>query len=296
MSSPAAFTTSNIRLLEHVNLTQPDQPLATLFYVLGLGLTRDPYLMVELDNMWVNLGRTQMHLPTRAPQRLRGCIHLVVPDLSWVERSLAAVAPRLAGTAFGWARRGEVLEVTCPWGNRFVCGAADELGGARLGIVAVELDVAPGVADAVARFYTEVMGAPARVECAVGSLPMAVVEIAGELPVAGQPGVAMHQQLRFVETDRALPPYDGHHVQIYLADASGPYEACRRLGLITREASRSDWRFVRIVDPADGRLLHELEHEVRDLAHPLYARPLVNRNPAQRQAAYQRGADALDTF
>ena len=28
--------------LEHVNVTVPDQRLASLFYVTGLGLTRDP--------------------------------------------------------------------------------------------------------------------------------------------------------------------------------------------------------------------------------------------------------------
>ena len=43
---PSNTIPSNIRLLEHVNLTQPDQRLATLFYVVGLGLTRDPYMMV----------------------------------------------------------------------------------------------------------------------------------------------------------------------------------------------------------------------------------------------------------
>ena len=66
--------TSNILLLEHVNLQQPDQALATLFYVVGLQGTRDPYLMVGVDNMWVNFGRTQMHLPTSrsGAQLLRG--------------------------------------------------------------------------------------------------------------------------------------------------------------------------------------------------------------------------------
>src|SRR5215813_12058284 len=49
--------------LEHVNVTVPDQRLATLFYVAGLGLTRDPYLMVSDSNMWVNVGRSQFHLP-----------------------------------------------------------------------------------------------------------------------------------------------------------------------------------------------------------------------------------------
>ena len=30
----------------------------------GLGLTRDPYLMTSVTNMWVNVGRSQFHLPT----------------------------------------------------------------------------------------------------------------------------------------------------------------------------------------------------------------------------------------
>ncbi|HEX5092394.1 MAG TPA: hypothetical protein VFV84_06850, partial [Burkholderiales bacterium] len=93
---------SNIVHLEHVNVTQPDQQLATLFYVSGLGLTRDPYLMVEVDNMWINIGRSQMHLPTREAQRLRGTIGLVLPDLERLQRRLAKVAPRLEGTKFEW--------------------------------------------------------------------------------------------------------------------------------------------------------------------------------------------------
>src|SRR6516164_3689197 len=44
---------------EHVNVQVPDQRLATLFYVAGLGLTRDPFLMVSDTNMWVNAGRSQ---------------------------------------------------------------------------------------------------------------------------------------------------------------------------------------------------------------------------------------------
>src|SRR5919198_638966 len=70
----------NILALEHVNVRIPDQGVATLFYVVGLGLTRDPYLMVGVDNMWVNAGQQQFHLPTARPQVLRGCVGLVVPD------------------------------------------------------------------------------------------------------------------------------------------------------------------------------------------------------------------------
>ena len=56
----------NIISLEHVNVQIADQALATLFYVVGLGGTRDPYLNVGLNNMWVNLGEQQFHLPTRS--------------------------------------------------------------------------------------------------------------------------------------------------------------------------------------------------------------------------------------
>ena len=40
----------NVVALEHVNTRVPNQRLATLFYVSGLGLTRDPYLMTGVTN------------------------------------------------------------------------------------------------------------------------------------------------------------------------------------------------------------------------------------------------------
>jgi hypothetical protein len=273
---------SNIVLLEHLNLSQPDQALATLFYVVGLGLTRDPYLMVGLDNMWINVGAaTQIHLPTRPAQRLRGVVHLTLPDPARVERSLAQVADALAGTAFGVRRDGAVLHVSCPWGNRFICRAAAPGEALRLGLTGVDFDVPVGHAQGIARFYGRVIGAAARCEAiGNGGLQRAVVEI------------ARHQRLRFVETTAELPGFDGHHIQIYLADAATAYERCRELGIVSRDHGAADWRFILIVDPDDGRLLYQLEHEVRDLLHPLYGRPLINRNPAQRQASYQPGQDA----
>ena len=59
----AAEDLGNVIHLEHVNVQIPDQRLATLFYCAGLGLTRDPYLMVSDNNMWVNVGCQQFHLP-----------------------------------------------------------------------------------------------------------------------------------------------------------------------------------------------------------------------------------------
>src|SRR5438045_7851373 len=70
----------NIVSLEHVNTQVPDQSVATLFYIVGLGFTRDPYMNVGLTNMWINIGDQQFHLPTGKPQVLRGHTGLVVPD------------------------------------------------------------------------------------------------------------------------------------------------------------------------------------------------------------------------
>jgi hypothetical protein len=52
------------------------------------------------------------------------------------------------------------------------------------------------------------------------------------------------------------------------------------------------YRFADIVDPSSGKVCFRLEHEVRSLRHPLYARPLVNRNPDQTNRDYTAGADA----
>src|SRR5215470_18006196 len=91
----------NIILLEHVNVQVPDQLLATLFYVVGLGFTRDPYLNFGRTQTWVNVGERQFHVPTRAAQVIQGNIGLVVPDLQAQQGRLAAVEEGLRGTRFG---------------------------------------------------------------------------------------------------------------------------------------------------------------------------------------------------
>lgn len=271
----------NIVLLEHVNVTIPDQRLATIFYVSGLGLTRDPYLMTGVDNMWVNVGRSQFHLPSRGVQVLRGRVGIVLPDLASLERRLRDVAPLLAETRFSWERREGYIEATCPWGNRYRCHApAPEFGDTGLAIAYVELDVPPGSAPGIARFYREFLGARAALDSGPG----------GAAAVVSTGAV---QQLRFRETALPLAEYDGHHVQVYVADFPGPHRRLLERGLITEESGEYQYRFRDIVDPAGGKRLFTLEHEVRSLTHPLYARPLVNRNAAQNNREYARGHDAF---
>ena len=100
----------NIVLMEHVNVQVDDQSKATLFYLVGLGFTRDPHMMVGLENMWVNLGEQQFHLPTNTPNVLRGHIGIVTPNLDALATRLESVAARLEGTRFSWQRVGDHIE------------------------------------------------------------------------------------------------------------------------------------------------------------------------------------------
>lgn len=270
----------NIVLLEHVNVCIPDQRLATIFYLSGLGLTRDPYLMPGVDNMWVNAGRNQFHLPSRGTQVLRGHVGVVVPDLGALLRRLQKVAPLLAETRFSWEERDGAIDAMCPWGNRIRCHApSPAFGSAELAIAYVEFGVPPGSAAGITRFYQQIMAAHAELE--TGAAPTAVV------------ATGATQRLRFRETAHPLPDYDGHHIQIYVTDFSRPHRRLLERGLVTEESDEFQYRFRDLVDPQDGRRLFAIEHEVRSLTHPLYARPLVNRNPEQSNRNYVRGHDAF---
>jgi hypothetical protein len=270
----------NIVMLEHCNVRVPDQSLATLFYVLGLGGTRDPYLQVELRNMWVNLGQQQFHLPTGQPQVFPGHIGIVTQDYGALPTRLAALEPRLAGTAFTYTVEDKFVGATCPWGNRVRLHApGPRFGDMTLGIPYVEFPVAPGTAAGIGRFYDEVMGAPATIT-------------ADEDGLAARVRVGTAQELVFRETTGTVRPYDGHHVAVYVADFSGPHARLLERGLVSEESNQVQYRFKDIVDPDSGRHLFTIEHEVRCVTHPMFLRPLINRNPAQRQATYQRGRDA----
>jgi hypothetical protein len=271
----------NIVALEHVNVKVPDQQVATLFYVVAMGFTRDPYLMVGLENMWINIGQSQFHLPTGEAQNTRGIVGIVVPDLDALKARLAHVKGRLEHTQFSYAVDNGHVNVTCPWGNRMRClSPGPEFGQTTLGIVWVEFPVPEGAADGIARFYAQGLGA---VTCVVD-------EPAGR---AARVCVGTNQQLVFRETQWPQMAYDGHHVQVYIADFSGPHRWLAKRGLVSEESSEHQYRFLDIVDPDSGQRLYQLEHEVRSVTHPLYMRPLVNRNAAQRQPTYQRGKDAF---
>ncbi len=249
----------NILALEHVNVTVPDQRAAERFYVDGLGLTRDLDMDFGEANIWVNAGSQQFHLPT-APrgQVLRGTIGLVAPSLDRVRRGLDRIGADCEPGPGG------SLLVRCPWGNRIrVYQAGEAFGAMALGIPWVELDAAAGTAAGIARFYGSVFEAPAAVRPTPGG---AVARV----------GVGRHQALVFRESDDPLPPYDGHHLAIYVSQFSRPHARLAAAGLITAETSEYEYRFCDVIDPDSGEVLTTIEHEVRSLRHPMFGRPLVN--------------------
>jgi len=271
----------NIVVLEHVNTKVPDQRLATLFYMTGLGLTRDPYLMAGVTNMWVNVGRAQFHLPTGEAQVLRGLTGLVIPGRGALLERLNSVKGELAGTAFTFTEHNDYVEAVCPWGNRFRCHEpGPAFGQMRLGMPYVQANAPAGSAPAIVKFYQEIMGTSAHVGEADGA-PAAFA------------AVGDGQSMVFRETDEAQPDYDGHHVAVYLADFSGPYRRLLERDLVSEESDQHQYRFLDVVDLDSGKPIVRLEHEVRSMRHPLYARPLVNRDPSMNNRNYAPGYEAV---
>jgi catechol-2,3-dioxygenase len=275
----AAEDLGNAIHLEHVNVTIPDQRIASLFYGAGLGLTRDPYLMVMDDNMWMNVGRSQFHLPTGKPQVLRGRTGIVIEGREALLKRLATVKPKLADTQFDYSEHNDYVEATCPWGNTIRLHEPDaaRFGRITLGIPYVEFDVPAGTAKGITKFYQQMIDVPAEVVNGDGTTAKVTV--------------GKNQHLLFRETAEPLRDYDEHHVQIYVVNFSGPHKRLGERGLVNREDNQYQYRFRDIVDLDSGKHLFTIEHEVRSLTHPMCLRPLVNRNPAQTARNYANGYD-----
>jgi hypothetical protein len=239
-----------------------------------------------MENIWLNFGRTQVHMPSRAvPPRfevLRGTAGFVVPSLDDLAKRLEHAGremDRVTGSRrkFSFTKKNDCIEATDPWGTRVRCHApAPEYGRTDLGLVYVDFDVPPGTAEGIARFYREVIKAPAAVSKGKASV-----------------SVGKHQKLHFTETSAPQPEYDGHHIQVYINDFSTPYQWLKERGLVNMETDAHEYRFQWITDPRDGRKLFQIEHEVRSSKHPLFNRPLVNRNHAITNTGYIAGHDAF---
>ena len=229
--------------------------------------------------MWMNVGRSQFHLPTGKPQVLRGKTGIVIEGREELLKRLATVKPKLADTKFDFAEHNDYVEATCPWGNTIRLHEPDaaRFGRINLGIPYVEFDVPAGTAKGIAKFYQQMIDVPAEVVNGDGTTAKVTV--------------GKNQYLLFRETDKPLPDYDEHHVQIYVVNFSGPHKRLGERGLVNREDNQYQYRFRDIADLDTGKHLFTIEHEVRSLTHPMCLRPLVNRNPEQTARNYANGYD-----
>jgi hypothetical protein len=277
----AAEDLGNVTALEHLNVEIPNQGLASDFYLLGMGFTRDPYLFPGTNNMWVNIGKSQIHMPSGDALVFRGHVGIVSPSREELLNRLQGVKKNLADTKFSFKEHNDYVSAICPWGNEFHVYEPDEerFGKINLGIPYVEFTVPMKTAKGIAKFYRKVLGAKT------------CIEKNGE-GKAAHIKCGTNQELIFRETDRKLPEFDGHHLQVYVEDFGTPHEKLKKLDLITEESDRCQYRFEDIVDLDSGKVLFTIEHEIRSMTHPLYARPLVNRNPSQTNRNYVMGGDA----
>lgn len=276
----SAEDVGNLFSLEHVNLQVDGLERALVFYVEALGLTRDPYMMTGGRIGWINAGRNQFHLVQGAPQVVAGHVGLVMPGRSELLARLEAAAPRLKGSEFAYEEQDDCVIAVCPWGNRFrIHEPAAEFQRMTLGMPYVEVDVRPGTAEGIVAFYRDIIHAPGR-----------VTEVRGT--PAARIAVGREQALVFRETDGVIRPFDGHHIQVYLTDFSGPHGRLNERDLVTEESNEHQYRFEVITDLSTGTELARIEHEVRSIGHPLFNRTLINRNPNQTNVNYAAGLDA----
>ena len=146
----------------------------------------------------------------------------------------------------------------------------------ELGMAYVEFDVPAGTAKGIADFYRTIFDTMTSVKDG-----------------AAHVSVGQDQELIFRETKEKLPAYDGHHIQVYVANFSNPHDRLLERGLVSEESNRYQYRFKDITDLKTGKKLFEIEHEIRSMTHPMFARPLVNRNPQQTNRAYVPGRDGF---
>src|SRR2546425_10046047 len=101
----------------------------------------------------------------------------------------------------------------------------------------VEFPVEPGCAPGIAAFYRTVFRAPAAVT-PDGAGAVARVQ------------VGVRQELVFRETREPSPPYDGHHIAIYIADFSGPHRWLAERGPVPGGGRDLQYRLPGSLDPA----------------------------------------------
>ncbi len=257
--------------LDHVNFETPDHEMATVFYLNGLGFTRDPYRRADEQNMGINVGLQQFHLPRRGQQTppFHGVVGLVVPDMDAIKKrfDLLSELGKFEATPYRWDEEDNSVLLTSPFGVQFRLHKADHIVFQRpLGIAYVEVSVPVDTAQGIAGFYNKIVRAPVE-----------VCDIAGEQTALVSAGP--HQQIRFIE--RSLTDYRTHsmHVSYHVTHYNELRETLADHGSLMGAGRGEVFFFNKIFNPDTGEFLFEIQNEVRSIYHPDFMRPLINRWP-----------------
>ncbi len=257
--------------LEHVNFEVADHEMPTIFFMNGLGLTRDPYRRADETNMGVNIGMQQFHLPRRGKETppFTGEIGLVVPDVRTIKARLDRLKKmgKFKGTPYAWKAEGKTAVVTSPFGVRMRLHRAGSIPFRwPLGLAYVDIPVPPGLTAAIANFYRRMMDAPVR-----------MAKLAGEKAAVVTFGP--HQYVRFRE--RKLKDYNlyQHHIAFYVTRYNALRDAVAEQGSLLGNGLGQVFFFDDIFDPDTGDTILKFQHEARSVYHEDFMRPLVNRWP-----------------
>ena len=207
----AAEDLGNSIHLEHVNVQVPDQRLAQLFYAVGLGLTRDPYLMV-VRHQHVDQCRAQP-----VPSADRQGAGRARPHRAGDLRPRGAARPPHRACAASSTARSSASASTTTTSRRSVRGAIACAATSRT-------QSASGASRSASRTSSSTCRSAARRR----SRPSIRRSWARPRTVQNGDGtvtrvqMGKNQYLQFRETDAPQPAFDGHHVQMYIANFSGP--------------------------------------------------------------------------
>jgi catechol 2,3-dioxygenase-like lactoylglutathione lyase family enzyme len=277
---------SSIVDIGHINVNVPNKETALAFYVAALGLTRDPDAKTGPSNLWINVGDSQFHLPSRRPtQRHRGTVGLVLPGVvssrDAVLQRLRSARDALQGTLFSFDEAEEYVDVQCPWGNRIRLHPPSHqlLGSSTMGMAYIQFDVPAGTLQHIGAFYSTLIGAAVILGSCQPLFPGDRAHGSSVRVLCGE-----HQALVFRETTLPLPEYDGYHIMLTLSDFPAIYQRLADMQLITRgSVQEEEYRFTDIVNPADGSVLLRIEHECRSMQHAQWVRLLSNTGTALAQ-------------
>ena len=258
--------------LEHFNFEVLDHDMATIFFINGLGLTRDPYRRTDETNMGVNIGMQQFHLPRRGKVTppFYGEIGLMLPDIKIVLARLNRIESdgKFEGTAY------EILLVEkdffylkSPWGvpmRLWESGVQPFF--VPMGLIYVDIRVQPGIAKKLTKFYQGLLRAPVLLD-----------KIRGENAVIFTMGP--YQYLRFIE--REIENYNLYdfHIAYYITNYNEAREIAASHGKLKGEGAGQVCFIDGPFDKKNGKTLLEFQQEWRSVYHSDFMRPLVNRWP-----------------